>query len=64
MKSPRTTTNAEGNYTFPFLSPGLYTLTVEMSRVPEARRSDMRLEVSQIAADQRRSSASAASTER
>src|SRR3954465_10603747 len=43
------TTNTEGNYTIPFLRPGTYTLTVEMSGFQKYSRSDMRLEVSQIA---------------
>ena len=43
------TTNAEGNYTIPFLRPGLYTLTVELSGFQKYTRTDMRLEVSQVA---------------
>jgi hypothetical protein len=43
------TTNAEGNYTIPFLRPGTYTVTVEMSGFQKYTRSDMRLEVSQVA---------------
>jgi hypothetical protein len=43
------TTNNEGNYTIPFLRPGIYTLTVEMSGFQKYTRSDMRLEVSQTA---------------
>ena len=43
------TTNNEGNYTIPFLRPGIYTLTVEMSGFQKYTRSDMRLEVSQVA---------------
>jgi len=43
------TTNAEGNYTVPFLRPGTYTVTVEMSGFQKYTRSDMRLEVSQVA---------------
>ena len=43
------TTNAEGNYTIPFLRPGLYTLTVELSGFQKHTRTDMRLEVSQVA---------------
>jgi len=41
--------NAEGNYALPFLRPGLYTLTVELSGFQKYVRKDMRLEVSQIA---------------
>ena len=47
------TTNTDGNYTVPFLRPGIYTLTVEMSGFQKYTRSDMRLEVSQVARDQR-----------
>jgi hypothetical protein len=43
------TTNNEGNYTIPFLRPGLYTLTVELAGFQKHTRSDMRLEVSQVA---------------
>ena len=43
------TTNTEGNYTIPFLRPGTYTLTVEMSGFQKYTRTDMRLEVSQVA---------------
>src|ERR687897_3424911 len=43
------TTNAEGNYTVPFLRPGLYTVSVEMSGFQKFNRSDMRLAVSQVA---------------
>ncbi|PYR55375.1 MAG: hypothetical protein DMF85_19740, partial [Acidobacteria bacterium] len=43
------TTNQEGNYTIPFLRPGTYTLSVEMSGFQTYTRKDMRLEVSQIA---------------
>src|SRR5688500_13841883 len=38
------TTNAEGNYTIPFLRPGSYTLTVELSGFQKHTRSGMRLE--------------------
>ena len=44
-----TTSNAEGNYTIPFLRPGIYTLTAEMSGFQTYTRKDMRLEVSQTA---------------
>src|SRR3954471_9329854 len=43
------TTNAEGNYTIPFLKPGIYTLTVEMSGFQTHTRKDMTLEVGQTA---------------
>jgi hypothetical protein len=43
------TTNAEGNYTIPFLRPGLYTLTTELEGFQKHVRSGLRLEVSQIA---------------
>jgi hypothetical protein len=43
------TTNAEGNYTIPFIRPGLYTLTAEMSGFQKFTRKDIRLEVSQTA---------------
>jgi hypothetical protein len=43
------TTNAEGNYTIPFLRPGSYTLTVELSGFQKHTRSGMRLEVNQTA---------------
>jgi hypothetical protein len=43
------TTNQQGNYTVPFLRPGLYSVTVEMSGFQKYTRSDMRLEVSQVA---------------
>ena len=42
-------TNQEGNYTVPFLRPGLYTLTVDMSGFQKYTRKDMRLEVGQTA---------------
>ena len=42
-------TNAEGNYTIPFLKPGLYALTVELSGFQKYTRNGMRLEVSQTA---------------
>jgi hypothetical protein len=43
------TTNNEGNYTVPFLRPGLYTVSVEMSGFQKYNRTDMRLAVSQVA---------------
>ena len=43
------TTNQQGNYTVPFLRPGLYSVTVEMSGFQKYNRTDMRLEVSQVA---------------
>ncbi|HZB26692.1 MAG TPA: carboxypeptidase regulatory-like domain-containing protein, partial [Vicinamibacterales bacterium] len=42
-------TNQEGNYTLPFLRPGNYTLTVEMSGFQKHSRTNMRLEVNQTA---------------
>jgi hypothetical protein len=42
-------TNKSGNYTIPFLRPGLYTLTVEMSGFQTHTRKDMRLQVGQTA---------------
>jgi len=44
-----TTSNAEGNYTLPFLRPGLYSLTVELSGFQKYVRSGLRLEVGQTA---------------
>jgi hypothetical protein len=43
------TTNNEGNYTVPFLRPGLYSVTVEMSGFQTYTRTDMTLQVSQVA---------------
>jgi hypothetical protein len=43
------TTNQEGAYTIPFLRPGLYTLTVELAGFGKGSRTNMRLEVGQIA---------------
>lgn len=43
------TTNNEGNYSVPFLRPGLYSVTVEMSGFQKYTRTDMRLQVSQVA---------------
>ena len=43
------TTNSEGSYTIPFLRPGTYTLTVEMSGFQKHTRTNMRLEVGQTA---------------
>jgi hypothetical protein len=42
-------TNSEGAYTVPFLRPGLYTLTVDVSGFQKYVRKDMRLEVGQSA---------------
>src|SRR5678815_3772677 len=42
-------TNGEGNYTVPFLKPGVYTLSIEMSGFQKYTRKDMRLEVGQTA---------------
>ena len=43
------TTNDQGAYTIPFLRPGLYNLTVELSGFNKGGRTDMRLEVGQVA---------------
>jgi hypothetical protein len=43
------TTNAEGNYTVPFLRPGNYNLTVELTGFQKYTRTGMRLEVGQTA---------------
>src|SRR4029450_13578967 len=48
-ETANTVTNQEGAYTLPFLRPGPYTLTVELSGLQKYVRKDMRLEVSQIA---------------
>ncbi len=42
-------TNNDGLYTIPFLRPGLYTVTVELAGFQKYNRTDMRLEVSQVA---------------
>jgi hypothetical protein len=42
-------TNQEGSFTVPFLRPGNYTLTIEMSGFQKYTRTDMRLQVGQIA---------------
>ena len=42
------TTNAEGNYTIPFLRPGLYALTVELSGFQKHVRRGLQLAVSQL----------------
>src|SRR5436190_13723990 len=44
-----TVSNADGNYTLPFLRPGLYNLTVELSGFSKYVRNGVRLEVGQIA---------------
>ena len=44
-----TISNADGNYTLPFLRPGLYNLTVELSGFSKYVRNGVRLEVGQIA---------------
>src|SRR5690606_14825190 len=41
------TTNDEGNYSIPFLRPGPYTLTVELSGFQRFTRSGLQLEVGQ-----------------
>jgi carboxypeptidase family protein/TonB-dependent receptor-like protein len=43
------TSNNQGEYTVPFLRPGLYSVTVEMSGFQKYTRTDMRLQVSQVA---------------
>ena len=43
------TTNNEGTYTIPFLRPGNYTVTVEMSGFQKNTRTNMRLSVGQTA---------------
>jgi Carboxypeptidase regulatory-like domain len=48
-ETANTVTNQEGSYTLPFLRPGLYTLTVELSGFQKYVRKDMQLEVSQVA---------------
>jgi hypothetical protein len=48
-ETANTITNADGNYAVPFLRPGLYTLTVDLSGFQKYVRKDMRLEVSQSA---------------
>src|SRR5262245_5733624 len=48
-ETANTVSNAEGTYSLPFLRPGLYTLTVELSGFQKYVRKDMRLEVSQSA---------------
>ena len=44
-----TTTNAEGNYTVPFIRPGTYILTVELSGFQKSIRDNLTLEVNQTA---------------
>ncbi|MEO7275789.1 MAG: TonB-dependent receptor [Vicinamibacterales bacterium] len=44
-----TTSNAEGNYTLPFLRPGLYNLSVELTGFTKHIRNGLRLEVGQTA---------------
>src|SRR4051812_47951597 len=41
-EAPTATTNTDGAYTIPFLRPGTYTLTVEMSGFQKNIRKDMR----------------------
>src|SRR6266545_5077422 len=43
------TSNQQGNYTVPFLRPGLYTLIVELTGFQKQTRKDLRLEVGQTA---------------
>jgi hypothetical protein len=42
-------TNAEGSYTIPFLRPGPYTMTVELTGFQKYTRTDMRLQVGETA---------------
>src|SRR5581483_11486785 len=44
-----TTTNSEGNYTAPFVRPGVYTITVEASGFKKYSRPNQELQVSQTA---------------
>src|SRR5436190_22476096 len=44
-----TVSNAEGEYTLPFLRPGMYNLTVELTGFTKHVRNGLRLEVSQVA---------------
>src|SRR3954447_1713879 len=44
-----TVTNADGAYTIPFLRPGLYTLSADLTGFQKYTRKDMRLEVGQTA---------------
>jgi Carboxypeptidase regulatory-like domain/TonB dependent receptor/TonB-dependent Receptor Plug Domain len=43
------TTNAEGNFSLPFLRPGSYTLTVELTGFQKYTRTGMRLQVNETA---------------
>jgi hypothetical protein len=43
------TTNNDGSYTVPFLRPGLYSVTAELAGFTKFTRTDMRLQVSQVA---------------
>ena len=43
------TSNQQGNYTIPFLRPGLYTLTAELSGFQRFTRRDMRLQIGETA---------------
>ncbi|HTV00479.1 MAG TPA: carboxypeptidase regulatory-like domain-containing protein, partial [Luteitalea sp.] len=43
------TTNEEGNFTVPFLRPGLYTMTVDLTGFQKYTRSDMRLSTGETA---------------
>jgi len=44
-----TTTNEQGDYTVPFLRPGLYTVIVELAGFKKQTSSGLRLQVSQVA---------------
>jgi len=44
-----TTTNEQGNYTVPFLRPGLYAVTVELAGFKKQTSSGLRLQVSEVA---------------